>query len=134
MTKKTKVTFLIDEDLYIEYKKFLRDDGRTPTSDLNKHIRDYVFEMRKMRKMLLSTLSDGEHPLYGSTNYRKDIVYYIIEKGSVSKDEIKNIFKDCSEIELNLTIEKTKAIFKNSGNKGIYIELKDNTYSVSESK
>lgn len=44
--KKKKVTFLIEETLYEEYKKHLREEGKIPTSDLNKYIRDYVSKMK----------------------------------------------------------------------------------------
>jgi uncharacterized protein YheU (UPF0270 family) len=53
----------------------------------------------------------------GCTKYRKDIVNYIIEK------VIKNTFIDYGDIELDLTIENAKIVFKNQYKKGIYKEF-----------
>ena len=41
---KKKVTFNVDEELYLEYKKIMLDKRTTPTADLNKHIRKVVEE------------------------------------------------------------------------------------------
>lgn len=49
MSDKAKVTFLVDKDLLTEYKQCLREDGRILTSELNKHIRDYIRESKEKR-------------------------------------------------------------------------------------
>ena len=39
---KKKVTFLVDEDLYCEYKKVLIDKRTNPTADFKRHMQNVV--------------------------------------------------------------------------------------------
>jgi hypothetical protein len=45
--KRRQVSFNIDETLYDDYKKLMREEGRTPTGDITRYIRNRVEEYKK---------------------------------------------------------------------------------------
>lgn len=46
--KRRQVSFNIDEELYEQYKKVIRENARTPTTDLTLHIRKTVEKAKKL--------------------------------------------------------------------------------------